>query len=256
MPATQIVDTHTHLCDPVFDDDREDVLGSARAVGIGAIVLVGENVNDAVKNLELARQHPILKPAAGLYPENLDPDAADAVIAFIREHRSRLVAIGEVGLDHWVVKIDEGKALQEYLFGRFIALAHELDLPLNVHSRSAGKKAVDLLLARDARRVQFHAFDGKASSALPAVEAGYYFSVPPSVIRSRQKQKLIKALPLSCLLLETDSPVLGPVPGKRNEPSNITIAIDAVADIKGIPKEAVIEAAAENAGALYGDALI
>jgi len=250
-----IVDTHTHLSDPVFDKDLHAVLQKAQAAGICAILLVGENLEDAVKNLDLARRFPILKPAAGLYPQILDPKAADIMITFIRAHRRRLVAIGEVGLDHWVVKTDAGKAVQETIFKRFIELSGELDLPLNVHSRSAGRKAVDLLLQCNATRVQLHAFDGKASSAMPAVEAGFFFSIPPSVVRSRQKQKLVKNLPLNCLLLETDSPVLGPVPNERNQPANITIAIETIAEIKGVRKEAVIEAAAANTEALYGDAV-
>ncbi|MFW6181765.1 MAG: TatD family hydrolase, partial [Spirochaetota bacterium] len=124
--------------------------------------------------------------------------------------------------------------------------------PLNVHSRSAGRHAVALLLEERARRVQMHAFDGKVSAALQGVEAGFLFSVPPSVVRSRQKQKLARALPLDALLLESDSPVLGPVPGERNEPANLLIAADAVAGLRGLPRERVLEAAAENATRLYG----
>ena len=250
-----IVDTHAHLCHPAFDEDLAEVLEKAQKTGICAILLVGETLADAAKNLDLARQYPILKPAAGLYPEFLDDKAADDIIAFIRRHHRQLAAIGEVGLDHWIVKTDSGKALQQTLFKRFIDLAAELDLPLNVHSRSAGKKAIELLLQCGAARVQMHAFDGKASSAMPAVEAGYFFSIPPSVIRSRQKQKLVKRLPLSSLLLETDSPVLGPVANQRNRPDNITVAIDAMAEIKGVRKEAVIEATAVNTQVLYGDSM-
>jgi TatD DNase family protein len=101
-----------------------------------------------------------------------------------------------------------------------------------------------------------HAFDGKASAALPAVEAGYYFSIPPSVVRSRQKQKLVKNLPLSCLLLETDSPVLGPTPDERNEPANVRISINAIAEIKGLHEAEVIEAVTENTRRLYGNSII
>jgi TatD DNase family protein len=100
--------------------------------------------------------------------------------------------------------------------------------------------------------VHLHAFDGKAASAVPAVEAGYYFSVPPSVVRSEQKQKLVKRLPLSCLLLETDSPVLGPLPNARNEPANIKVALKAVADLKGISEADAAAAIRENTLRLYG----
>jgi TatD DNase family protein len=98
-----------------------------------------------------------------------------------------------------------------------------------------------------------HAFDGKAGSAAPAVEAGYFFSVPPSVTRSRQKQKLVKQLPLSCLLLETDAPVLGPSPEERNEPGNLTVSLQVVAEIKDVPQEQVREAVVENTARLYGN---
>jgi TatD DNase family protein len=101
-----------------------------------------------------------------------------------------------------------------------------------------------------------HAFDGKASTALPAVEAGYFFSVPASIVRSRQKQKLVRRLPLSCLLLETDSPVLAPVPGERNEPANVKLALNAVAEIKELSVSAVAEAVTRNARRLYGQRLL
>jgi TatD DNase family protein len=252
-PSTVLVDAHAHICDEVFDADRASVLDRARSSGVGAIVAVGETLTDARRNLDLAGTYPMIKPAAGLYPTHLDADQAEAVMAFIRHHRSRLVAIGEVGLDYWVVKQDSQKQLQREIFGGFIDLSRELGLPLNVHSRSAGRHAVALLLEYDADRVHMHAFDGKAATALPAVEAGYYFSIPPSVVRSRQKQKLVKQLPLSCLLVETDSPVLGPEPHIRNEPGNLSISIQAIAQIKGLSETTVREAVADNTRRLYGE---
>ena len=284
MSINHLTDVHAHLADAAFDADRSEVLARARAVGVGAVVTVGETLSDARKILALADVHPEILPAAGLYPNRLcAPDSllaglsflpqpasclehtesktqpasclgqtslglaqADEIISFIRQHRHRIVAIGEVGLDHWKVQDDEGRKLQREIFSRFIDLSLELDLPLNVHSRSAGRAAIELLLEKGAKRVLLHAFDAKASAALPAVEAGYFFSIPPSVVRSEQKRKLVKALPLSAILLETDSPVLGAVPGERNEPANLIIALKAVAEIKGLGEEAVREAVLLN----------
>jgi TatD DNase family protein len=250
-----IVDTHAHLCDPVFDTDRAAVLERARAAGIAAIIVVGENLSDAGRNVELAAGYPMLKPAAGLYPAHPDPEQAEALQAFIRRKRDKLVAIGEVGLDYWIVKEELEKELQRDILRGFIDLSKEMDLPLNVHSRSAGRHAVALLLDCGVRRVQLHAFDGKASAALPAAEAGFFFSIPPSVVRSRQKQKLVKQLPLSCLLVESDSPVLGPDPQQRNEPANVRIAIQTIAELKRCSETKVIEAVMENTRRLYGDLL-
>ena len=251
----QIVDTHAHICDPVFDDDRNEVLERAGDAGITAVIAVAEDLSDARKNIDLAADHPVLRPAAGLYPTILDGAQAEEMHGFIRKERARLVAVGEVGLDFWIVKEESAKELQKEIFKGFITLAKELDLPLNVHSRSSGRHAVALLLECNAARVQMHAFDGKASAALPALEAGYFFSIPPSVVRSRQKQKLVKKLPLSHLLVESDSPVLGPDPDLRNEPANVSISIKAIAELKNISAHEVMEAVLENTQKLYGNLL-
>jgi TatD DNase family protein len=76
--------------------------------------------------------------------------------------------------------------------------------------------------------------------------------MPPSIVRSRQKQKLVRHLPLSCLLVETDSPVLGPEPGQRNEPAHLAVAVRAIADIKALPEAQVVEAVVANTRKLYG----
>ena len=97
-----------------------------------------------------------------------------------------------------------------------------------------------------------HAFDGRASAALQGVEAGYFFSVPPSIVRSKQKQKLVRHLPLERILLETDSPVLSPHPGERNEPVNIQLALASIADIRGIEPEELADMVFKNTVELYG----
>jgi len=248
-----IIDTHAHLCDQVFDRDLPEVLKRAAEAGVYAIIAVGETLADARRNIELAGLYPSLRPAAGLYPGHADLGQAREICTYIRSEKERLVAIGEVGLDFWLAKEEADKELQREVFSMFIDLSLELGLPLNVHSRSAGRHAMDMLLERGAQKVQCHAFDGKASAALPGVEAGYFFSIPPSVARSRQKQKLVKHLPLSSLLLETDSPVLSSEPGQRNEPANILMAAQAIADLKDVALEAVLEAAFENTRRLYGN---
>jgi TatD DNase family protein len=250
--AAMIVDTHAHLCDPVFDGDRAAVLERARAAGVTAVVAVSETLADARRTLDLAEQFPEIKPAAGLYPAHLDLEAAAAMVALIRREHHRLAAIGEIGLDYRLAADGEARARQREIFAIFIALGRELDLPLNVHSRSAGRQTVDLLLASGAARVQLHAFDGKAAAALPAAAAGYFFSIPPSVVRSRQKQKLVRRLPLDCLLVETDSPVLGPDPSLRNEPANAAGVIAALAELKQVSAAELRAALYANTRRLYG----
>lgn len=249
----RITDTHAHLCDASFEPDLAEVVERARSAGVRHILCVGEDLRDAKRNMELAGVYPGLHPAAGLYPSNPSiPDACD-VIEFIKENRDKLFAIGEVGLDYRLAEEKSRREIQREIFGMFIRLSRDVDLPLNVHSRSAGRQAVELLVDRKARRVQLHAFDGKAGSVGPAVESGLFFSIPPSIIRSRQKQKLVRHLPVSCLLVESDSPVLGPDPENRNEPANAVLAIRAIADIKRMEEREVVETIAANTRRLYGD---
>jgi TatD DNase family protein len=249
----KIVDTHAHLCDPVFDIDRIEVVRRAQDAGVAAVISVSETLSDAKRNVQLAAVHPEIRPAAGLYPTCLDLNQAEEMTAYIRKECSKIVAIGEVGLDFWVVKKQTERVIQQEILAGFINLSMELDLPLNIHSRSAGHQTVAMLLKHGARKVQLHAFDGKAKTALPAVEAGYFFSIPPSTVRSRQKQKLVKQLPLSCLLVETDSPVLGPFPGERNEPANAVVSLHAIAQLKNVSMAQVIETVLDNTLRLYGD---
>lgn len=248
-----LADTHAHLCDDSFASDLPQVLARAQERGVAAVVAVSETLEDSRQTLSLARQFPdLVRPAAGLFPTILDSDQASEVQILIRENRDELIAIGEVGLDLWKVQDPEGRMVQREIFTQMTDLAIELDLPLNVHSRSAGRQTLDLLLDRGAERVQMHAFDGRAARAMPGVESGFYFSVPPSVVRSAQKQKLVRRLPLSCLLLETDSPVLAHDPELRNEPANVTVSIRVIAELKEVSEQEVREATSHNSVRLYG----
>ena len=122
---------------------------------------------------------------------------------------------------------------------------------MNIHSRSAGKNVLEILISENAGRVQMHALDAKVSTALMGVEAGYYFSIPSSIVYSKQKQKLVKRLPIENLLLETDSPVLAPEKGMRNEPINVTLVVKMISEIKDIPEDKIRRITTENFQQLY-----
>ena len=253
-----MIDCHTHLTSSDFDGDREAVIARAEAAGVARIAVVGQDHAENLAVLRFAAEYPRFLPFLGLHPDRfaddrpaMSADEVGRIADAIREAAQRLVGIGEVGLDYWVCRDDARRDAQRAAFRQMIGLAEELELPLNVHSRSAGHHVIDLLLAEGARRVLMHAFDGKAGHALRGAEAGFLFSIPPSVVRSPQKRKLVRALPLSALALETDSPVLGPEQGKRNEPANLVISAAAIAEIKGVPEEEVRLRTAENTRRLF-----
>jgi TatD DNase family protein len=257
-----MIDCHAHLADASFDGDRGQVRERAAAAGVSAVLVVGEDPDDNARVLSTTRETResgcVLLPCLGLHPDRYADDRPpperreiDAAIGQIRAHAPALAAIGEVGLDHWRAKDPERRRAQAELLEELVALSLELDLPLNVHSRSAGRNALDLLIANGARRVLMHAFDAKASQAVRGAEAGYLFSVPPSVIRSEQKQKLVRRLPLEALCLESDSPVLGPDREARNEPANLAYARDFIARAHGVTAERVDRETTRNATALF-----
>jgi TatD DNase family protein len=245
----KIVDTHCHLEQAEFENDRDVVIQNARKMGISCITsaITPEDWN---KCLEIAFQNDNVYASIGLDP--ILWQASDHLLRYIETHQDQIVSIGEVGLDFYRERDHSLRASQEETFRLAIETAKRLHLPLQVHSRSAGKQALDILSDMDARDVHMHAFDGKASYArTTSYDLGYYFSIPTSVVRSPQKQKLVKAVNIERLLLETDSPVLGPEKGERNEPIKILLALAEVAAILHWNEEEVREIVLENTLRLY-----
>ncbi|XP_066034406.1 putative deoxyribonuclease TATDN3 isoform X6 [Chamaea fasciata] len=195
------VDCHCHLAAPCFQQDVAAVVRAAEQAAVSALVVVSERAGEFRSVVELSERFPgFVLPCLGVHPvQEVSPE----------EQRSVTL---KVGLDFTprFASTDEQKEGQRQVLIKQIELARRLDLPLNVHSRSAGRPTINLLKEQGATRVLLHAFDGKPSVAMEGVKAGYYFSIPPSIVRSEQKQKLVKQLPLENMCLETDSPALGP----------------------------------------------
>lgn len=237
------VDVHCHLTDKILMTNLTEVIEDARRSGVAVIVTSGLGYEDCLKVLEIS-DYKMVFPSLGIMPYDLN--GYESVFDLIEKNAKRIVAIGEVGLDfHINVKSD--RELQRKVFKEFIELSISLDLPLIVHSRSAGKYALEMLVESGAKNVIMHAFDGSASHSLIGVERGYFFSIPPSIVRSIQKQKLVERVPLENILLESDAPALSPAPGSVNTPSNVKVSAEMVSKIKGISLEKVEEITTENA---------
>ncbi|XP_037342844.2 tatD DNase domain containing 3-like isoform X1 [Pungitius pungitius] len=263
LPMHGYIDCHCHMSAGDFDKDIDEVVENSKKAGLLALVAVAEHSGEFEKIIELSKRFPgFVFPCLGVHPvQEISPEQQrgaslrdlDAALPIIEKYKDPLVAIGEVGLDFTprYVKDESDKESQRQVLIRQAQIAKELDLPLNVHSRSAGRPTIHLLREQGVQKALLHAFDGKPSVAMEGVKAGYFFSIPPSIIRSGQKQKLVKQLPLENICLETDSPALGPEKQVRNEPKNICVSAEYISKIKGVSLEEVMEVTTQNALRLF-----
>uniref|UniRef100_A0A3Q3RF02 TatD DNase domain containing 3 n=1 Tax=Mastacembelus armatus TaxID=205130 RepID=A0A3Q3RF02_9TELE len=254
------VDCHCHISAGDFD---KIILFNFSKAGLLALIAVAEHAGEFDKIIALSQRFPgFIFPCLGVHPvqevspehqRSASPQDLDAAQPIIEKYKDHLVGIGEVGLDFTprYVSSETDKENQRQVLIRQAQIAKELDLPLNVHSRSAGRPTIQLLKDQGVEKALLHAFDGKPSVAMEGVKAGYFFSIPPSIIRSEQKQKLVKQLPLENICLETDSPALGPEKQVRNEPRNISISAEYISKIKGVSVEKVVEVTTQNALKLF-----
>ncbi|XP_049596885.1 tatD DNase domain containing 3-like isoform X2 [Syngnathus scovelli] len=256
------LDCHCHISAADFDKDIDTVIEDSKQAGLLALLAVAEHAGEFDKIIALSKRFPgFVLPCLGVHPvQEVSSDQhrsaslqdLDAALPLIDKYKDQLVAIGEVGLDFTprYVKSESDKESQREVLIRQARLAKELDLPLNVHSRSAGRPTIQLLKEQGVEKVLLHAFDGKPSVAMEGVKAGYFFSIPPSIVRSEQ-QKLVKQLPLENMCLETDSPALGPEKQVRNEPKNIIVAAEYISVVKGVSVEEVMQVTTRNALRLF-----
>ncbi|KJH44324.1 hydrolase, TatD family [Dictyocaulus viviparus] len=241
--------------DNKFKSDIDEVINRAKANDVTYAVVCSEYKSqfDAVMDLK-NKYNDFVLPALGIHPiqkRNKSVNAADieGVEAFLMEHRNEIYCIGEVGLDftqHYKITTDD-IVMQKEVLAKHIEWAKRLDLPMTVHSRAATMDTVEFLKQNNASRVVLHAFNGLREEALSGLQAGFFFSIPPSFTIGDHKRFLIDIVPLDRLMLETDSPVLGPVKGVRNEPANLRFSAEFIAKVKEVPINEVILATTANA---------
>ncbi|NHJ12876.1 MAG: TatD family deoxyribonuclease [Candidatus Thorarchaeota archaeon] len=245
----QIVDTQCHIEQDEFAADLEQVVQRAKKEDV-AVISSAISKETWERVIRISREFDNVYPSLGLDP--VDYSSREELPLAIERYKNEIVAIGEIGLDHYRERDHKLREEQEAVFRNLIRHALSMNLPIQIHSRSAGRKAVEILSSESATQVHLHAFDGKASIARAASrDLGYYFSIPTSVVRSSQKRKLVKAVDIERLLVETDSPVLGPEIGGRNEPRNVWIALREIASILGRDVEEMRVIILENTLRIY-----
>lgn len=251
-----IFDTHAHYDDEAFDEDRDELLKGMNQNGVEFIVNVGASIDSTRKALELAGKYPFLYAAVGVHPsETREMTKGD--LSWLRERaaESKVVAIGEIGLDYYWPDPDRG--IQKKWFEDQLHLASETGLPVIIHSRDAAQDTLEILKEwqKDKTKGVTHCFSYTKEIAREYLNMDYYFGIG-GVLTFKNAKKLIEAaeyIPMSRILLETDCPYLAPEPyrGKRNQSTYIDLVAQRLAEIKKISKEEVLSAAMENAKDFY-----
>jgi TatD DNase family protein len=255
--VANFVDSHAHLADPAFDEDRDAVVERARASGARAVVCIGESLAAAERAAQLAARHPgFVYFTAGVHPHDAVGFELDRDIAGIRAAlASGAVAVGECGLDYHYDRSPRPSQLAA--FAAQIDLAAEIGRPLVVHTRDAEDDTATMIAtARNAGVIGvLHCYTGSHALAERALDAGWYVSFSGIVtFRKWTDDALIRLVPADRLLAESDAPYLAPVPhrGKRNEPAFVSFTVARLAAVRQTDVAALGEQVARNASCLFG----
>ena len=252
-----LIDTHAHLCDEKFDDDRIDVIARAHEAGGTKIISMGDTMAASAQAVQDAEEYPALYAAVGIHPESacvLTDEMRRQLLTWAQH--PKVVAIGEIGLDYYWEKDPKVRAVQRELFVTQLGIARAAGLPVCIHDREAHGDTLAILQAegRDLTGV-LHCYSGSLETARELWKLGYYIGIdgPLTFKNAGKLPAIVREAPQDKLLIETDSPYLAPVPkrGKRNEPAYVTFVAAKIAELRGESVEEVARYTTENARRLY-----
>ena len=250
-----LFDTHAHVDDAAFDEDRETLLENLPKEGITMLLNPGcslETSRNAVKN---AREYDYIYAAVGSHPDAAD-EVSEEVLEIYRtlvRENPKVRAIGEIGLDYHYEDVPRQR--QQQAFRDQMALARELQMPVIIHDREAHQDCLDILKEFPEVKGVFHCFSGSAEMARQLTGMGWYvgFTGVITFKNARRAVEAAAAVPLDRVVIETDCPYMSPEPfrGKRNDPSRVYRMAEKLAEIRGLPVEEIQKITLENGKRLY-----
>ena len=258
----KLFDSHAHLTDEKFNIDREDVINKIKISGVERLVNAGYSLEGSKQAIELAQKYDFIYSTCGISPNDI-PQTEEELWENIDEieqlvtNNSKVVAIGEIGLDYYWEKDIERQDLQKKAFIKQIELANKLELPIVIHTREAVMDTLQILKENKViKKGIFHCCPLNRELVKEALKLDFYisFAGPVTFKNSKNADEIIKMVPDNKMLIETDSPYLSPEPfrGKRNDSSNVRYVAQKIADVKGMTLEKVADVTYENANRIFG----
>ena len=250
-----LFDTHAHMDDRAFDDDRGELLSRLPEAGIGLLMNPGCSLASSRAACALAKEYDYIYTAVGSHPDaaaEVSPEVLEAYRALVREN-PKVKAIGEIGLDYHYE--DVPREIQKEAFRAQMALAAEMNLPVIVHEREAHADGMAIVREFPTVTGVFHCYSGSLEMAKELVSLGWYigFTGVLTFKNARKALEVAAGLPLDRIVLETDCPYMSPEPfrGKRNDPGKLYRMAQALAALRGLSEEDVQRLTLENGRRLY-----
>jgi len=248
----KFVDAHIHLSDEEYSGCIEEIIVKSKDSSVVALVSNSMDLETSIRSLKLAKQYPgMVYAALGIHPWNvnaLTEEELRQTMKLISEKRQNkeLIAIGEIGLD---CKYETIWDKQLMVFNEMLHLAEKLDLPVIIHSRGTTAKIVEMLPSYNLKKVLLHWFSSPISALSKVVENGYYITEGPPTAYSNGIREVVRKIPLTNLLTETDGPVRffkQPFEGKRTTPAFIPTVVKSIAEIKNMELADIAEQISKN----------
>lgn len=249
-----IFDSHAHYDDEKFDTDRDELLSALPDRGVRAVMCAAVTLDSSRQCREIAGRYGYIFCSAGVHPhEAADaPEDMEAQIRELTKTTPKLKALGEMGLDYHYDFSPREK--QREVFERQLILAKELDLPVIIHDREAHQDTMELLRKHRPKGI-VHCYSGSAEMARELLSLGLYigFTGMLTFPNSKKAAEAVKAIPTDRLLVETDCPYMAPVPfrGKRSDSSMIAETVVAMALLKEVSPQEMLDITFENACRVY-----
>lgn len=251
----RLVDTHSHFDVDAFDIDRAQTLQRAKDEGVVAQIVPAIDAAGWPRLREVCAEDAGLHAAYGLHPIYLPQHRPEHLLALRAQlEEESCVAVGEIGLDYFIEDLDRER--QQHYFEAQLELAREFDLPVIVHGRRAFDAVIATLRRFMPLRGVVHSFAGSEEQAEQLYKLGFMLGIggPVTYERAQRLRRLVAAMPIDHLLLETDSPDQPDSQwrGQRNEPARLPVVLEAIAELRGESPETIAQATTANAERLFG----
>lgn len=252
-----IFDTHCHLNSEELLSRIDEVIESAKKVGVDKFLVIGWNKESSLKAIELANQYDCIYAAIGFHPTDIDGVTDDDFNKVMNHvNNPKVVAVGEIGLDYHWVKDPAQREKQKEWFIKQIEFANKYQKPISIHNREAFEDCLNILKEhRPLYSGVMHCYSGSVEFLNDVLALGLYIGLdgPLTFTNAKTPKEVCEKVPLDRLLVETDSPYLAPHPlrGTVNEPKNIALVIDEITRLKGISKKHILEVIYDNSCKLF-----